>query len=99
MPGGALINPAYADKSAPASAGQSPLFPPGDPATECLTGVPLGCAVGALAACALLALLLLLLGVSRYAFLVIWCIGTPFAAALGGGLSVYARIRRPPSAP
>lgn len=88
MPGGSLINPAYA--------GKPTASPSGDPATECMVGVPTGCAVGALAACALLALILLVLGVSRYAFLVIWCIGIPFAAALGGAFAVYLQMRRPP---
>ena len=83
----------------PASIAKSPAAPSVDAATECMVGVPTNCAVGALVACGLLALLLLVLGVSRYTFLVIWCVGIPFAAALGGGLVAWLQLRRPPTVP
>ncbi|WP_044562260.1 hypothetical protein [Azospirillum sp. B4] len=73
--------------NAPHEDGESISVDTSDPTVACLSIVSWSMAIAALAAIVLLAVILLLLGVSQYTFLMVWFIGAPFAAA-GAALAV-----------
>lgn len=65
----------------------------GDPSVGCLMGITTTAALAALLGSALLAVGLTLAGLPLFPRMVAWCVGTPFAAALGGIVAVYLQLR------
>ncbi|MBB6253283.1 hypothetical protein [Nitrospirillum iridis] len=67
----------------------------GDPSIVSLSVVSWSMALAALGAIAALALFLLLIGMSQYAFFMIWFIGAPFVGAGAAMAALFLNLRRP----
>ncbi|MBB6254507.1 hypothetical protein [Nitrospirillum iridis] len=65
-----------------------------DPTVACLSIVSWSMAIAALGAIILLAIVLMLLGVSQYTFLMVWFIGAPFAAALAALVTLFFQLNQ-----
>ncbi|MEE3624745.1 hypothetical protein UCD39_12185 [Nitrospirillum sp. BR 11752] len=65
-----------------------------DPTVACLSIVSWSMAFAALGAIILLAVVLLLLGVSQYMFLMVWFIGAPFAAAAAALIALFVQLNQ-----
>ncbi|TWB24539.1 hypothetical protein FBZ89_101165 [Nitrospirillum amazonense] len=63
-----------------------------DPTVACLSIVSWSMAIAALGAIVLLAVILLMLGVSQYTFLMVWFIGAPFAAAVAALGALFIQL-------